>query len=118
MASETSGIPRPAIRKKTTDPETVSKLDSDWRFLCVNINNFPTEKSGDDKAKLDLLRATLYSSDADVMGITELGRNEFKMTTHNRPSEITKKWFTKVPYIGSCVDNILHFFDRHSPLYR
>ena len=93
MASENSGIPRPAMRKKTTDPETVSKCNADWRFLCLNINNFPTEKSGDDKAKLDLLRATLYASNADVMGITELGRNEYKMTTHNRPSEITKKWF-------------------------
>ena len=71
----------------------MNKRDSDWRFVCININNFPSERNGIDKAKFDLLKSTLYNCEADVMGITELGRNEYEMQLKNRPSEVSKQWF-------------------------
>ena len=50
---------------------------------------------GFEKAKFDLLKATLYTSDADIIGITELGSNEYEMPLNLRPSEIAKRWFEK-----------------------
>ena len=94
MASAPGGEPRPIMRWKTTEPQDCPKQDdSDWRILCININNFPSEKNGLEKMKHDLLKATLVSSDADVMGISEVGRNESKMDLSNRPSRIVKSWF-------------------------
>ena len=69
-----TGEPRPAMRWETSDPSTSIKCcDSDWRIIVININNFPSEKNGLEKAKFDLLKRTVIDSEADIVGITELG---------------------------------------------
>ena len=88
-----SGQSRPMKRWKTTEPTNCPKLnDDDWRILAVNVNNFPTEADGANKAKLDMLRKLVGASDSDIVGMSEIGRNEKKMKHKNKPSEIVKKW--------------------------
>ena len=93
QASGDNGNPRPIMRKKTIDPSACGKKDdTDWRIVSININNFPTEKDGHDKAKLDLLRETIHASGADLIGISEMGRNENNLPFQKRPSNVTKSW--------------------------
>ena len=76
-ALASTGEPRPTMRWETRDPSTCSKrCDSDWRIIAINTNSFPSEKNGLEKAKYDLLKKTVIDSEADIVGITELGRNE------------------------------------------
>ena len=82
------------MRWKTTEPNQCPKQrETDWRIMSININNFPSERNGLEKMKRDLLKATLIASDADVMGLSEIGRNEYNMDLENRPSKIMKSWF-------------------------
>ena len=81
------------MRWETMDPsDCEKKVETDWRIIAININNFPTEKNGIDKAKYDLLKKTITDSDADIVGISELGRNEDNLPFHMRPSNVIKKW--------------------------
>ena len=94
MASVSCSESRPTKRWEATEPnECQKKSDTDWRILAINVNNFPSEKNGFEKAKIDLLKATLILSDADVMGLSEVGRNEYKMDFERTPSNIAKQWF-------------------------
>ena len=95
QALTTNGESRPTMRWETKEPQRCPKRESDWRMMVININKFPTESSGQEKAKMDLLKQTMTGSEADVIGITELGRNENNLQLHNRPSNIVKKWFDK-----------------------
>jgi hypothetical protein len=75
------------------EPQQCSKKDeSDWRLMVININNFPTEYNGQEKAKFDILKQEITSSGADIIGLTELGRNENNLPNHSKPSNIVKKW--------------------------
>ena len=94
QASTLSGESRPVMRWKSTEPnECERQRDSDWRIMCVNINNFPSERNGFEKMKRDLLKAAMISSEADVIGVSEMGRNENNMDIDNRPSAIMRDWF-------------------------
>ena len=87
-----NGEPRPRMRWETTEPSTCGKkVDEDWRIIAININNFPSENNGLDKAKLDLLKKTISDSDAQIVGITELGGNEDNIAYHTRLSNVIKK---------------------------
>ena len=67
------GEPRPRMRWETTEPHICrKKKDSDWRIMTLNVNNFPSEKDGLDKAKHDLLKKTIADSEVDILGLTEL----------------------------------------------
>ena len=102
QASGDNGNPRPIMRKKTIDPSACDKKDdTDWRIVSININNFPTEKDGHDKAKLDLLRETIHASGADLIGISEMGRNENNLPFQKRPSNVTKSWVENGSSIAS-----------------
>ena len=57
-----------------------------------NINNFPSEISGEGKAKIDTLKSLIMKSDADICGLTEFGRNEDNISYQNRPSTQVKEW--------------------------
>lgn len=49
------GEPRPVMRWESKEPHKTQKKDeSDWRLMVVNINNFPTESNGSEKAKMDI----------------------------------------------------------------
>ena len=75
-----SGEPRPTMRWETIEPHTCwKKNDSDWRTMVLNINNFPSEIDGLDKAKYDLVKKTIADSEVDILGIIELGRNEYNI---------------------------------------
>ena len=93
QASGGNGNPRPVMREKTIDPSACGKkVDTDWRIVSININKFPTEKDGHDKAKLDLLRETIHASGADIIGISEMGRNENNLPFQKRPSWILDRF--------------------------
>ena len=97
-----NGSPRPVMREKTIDPSaSEKKVDTDWRIVSININNFPTEKDGHDKAKLDLLRETIHASGAEIIGISEMGRNENNLPFQKRPSNVTKAWVENGSSIAS-----------------
>ena len=84
------------MRWETTDPCTnPKKRDDDWRIIGININNFPSENNGLDKAKQDLLKKTISECDPEIVGITELGRNEDNIPYQMRPSNVIKKWTEK-----------------------
>ena len=84
------------MRWETMDPsDCEKKIESDWRIIAININNFPTEKNGIDKAKYDLLKKTIADSDADIVGISELGKNEDNIPFHQRPSNVIKQWMER-----------------------
>ena len=57
------------------------------------MNNFPAERNGFEKAKFDLLKTTMAASDADIIGMSEVGRNEYNMELENRPTTKIKEWF-------------------------
>ena len=102
QASGGNGSSRPVMREKTIDPSVCEKkVDTDWRIMSININNFPTEKDGHDKAKLDLLRETIHASGADITGIVEMGRNENNLTFQKRPTNVTKLWVENGSSIAS-----------------
>ena len=89
-----SGESRLKKRWETTEPSECPKgNDSDWRILCINVNNFPAERNGFEKAKFDLLKTTMAASDADIIGMSEVGRNEYNMELENRPTTKIKEWF-------------------------
>jgi hypothetical protein len=69
------------------------KKVTDWRLMVVNVNNFPTEYNAHEKAKYDILKQEITSSGAEVIGMTELGRNENNLPNQLKPSNIVKKWF-------------------------
>ena len=69
------------------------KKASDWRILCFNVNNFPSERNGSEKAKLDQVKEIMTRSDADIIGITEVGRNEYNVPYEQRPSKLVGGWF-------------------------
>jgi hypothetical protein len=71
------------------------KRATDWRILLSNINNFPTEGSGEGKAKIDTLKSLIMKSDADIFGFTEFGKNEDEISFQNRPSTQVKGWMNK-----------------------
>ena len=74
------------------EPQKCPKKDvTDWRLMVVNINNFPTEANGQEKAKFDILKQEIVSSNADIVGLTELGRNENNLPHYFKPSNIVKK---------------------------
>ena len=60
--------------------------------MALNINNFPSERDGLDKAKHDLLKKTIADSEVDILGLTELGRNEFNIPYSVRPSNVIQTW--------------------------
>ena len=82
------------MRWETMEPQKCPKKnEADWRLMVVNVNNFPTEYNGHEKAKFDILKHEMTSSGADVIGITELGRNENNLPSQSKPSNIVKKWY-------------------------
>ena len=88
--------PRPLMRWETTSPSLCNKKDeTDWRIVSLNVNNFPSENDGEQKAKRDALRREIAMSEGDIMGFTEIGRNENKLTHHHKPSNIIKRWLEK-----------------------
>jgi hypothetical protein len=79
------------MRWETKEPQKCpKKKETDWRLMVVNVNNFPTEYNGHEKAKYDILKQETTSSGADVIGITELGRNENNLPNQLKPSNIVK----------------------------
>ena len=88
------GEPRPVKRWKSKEPQNSSKkVDSDWRIMSINVNNFPTETNGLEKAKIDTVKQFMVSSETDIFGIIELGKNENNIPEKARPSKVVKKWF-------------------------
>ena len=63
------------MRWETTEPTLCPKKNNnDWRLISINVNNFPTERDGSEKAKRDLLRAMVGTSEAEIIGMNEVGR--------------------------------------------
>ena len=52
-------------------------------------------QDGVGKSKLDLLRRAIGHSESDIVGMTEIGRNEDLLTPQVRPSKVTKAWVEK-----------------------
>ena len=50
------------------------------------------ERNGLEKAKCDQLKQKITVSEADVVGITELGCNEYNMPYYSRPPNVAKIW--------------------------
>ena len=65
--------------------------EDDWRILAINVNNFPSEEDGANKAKLDMLRRLVGASDCDIIGMSEIGRNEKRMTNKHKSVEPCKR---------------------------
>ena len=63
--------------------------------MAINVNNFPSEQDGVEKSKLDLLRRAIGYSESDIVGMTEIGRNEDFLPPQVRPSKVTKAWVEK-----------------------
>ena len=95
-ASAISSESRPKMRWEATSPsESPKKCQSDWRLMAINVNNFPSEQDGVGKSKLDLLRRAIGQSESDIVGMTEIGRNEDLLPPQVRPSKVTKAWVEK-----------------------
>ena len=94
--SAMSSEPRPETRWEATSPsDSPKKCQSDWRLMAINVNNFPNEQDGVGKSKIDLLRRAIGYSEADIIGMTEIGRNEDLLPPQGRPSQVTKAWVEK-----------------------
>ena len=51
---------------------------NDWRILVGNINTFLRENNGENKAKLDLFKHLVTSSDCDLLLLSEHNTNLLK----------------------------------------
>ena len=78
--------------RRETELGSLRKMENDWRIMLHNINNFPSEGSGEGKAKIDTLKSLIMKSDADFLGFTEFGRNEDNIPFQNRPSTLVRGW--------------------------
>ena len=91
------GEPRPVKRWKSKEPQNSSKkVDSDWRIMSINVNNFPMETNGLEKAKIDTVKQFMVSSETDIFGIIELGKNENNIPEKARPSKVVTKMVRKL----------------------
>ena len=95
QALTTNGRSGPVTRRESVSVAQ-RKRATDWRILLSNINNFPTEGSGEGKAKIDTLKSLIMKSDADIFGFTEFGKNEDKIPYQNRPSTQVRGWMNNV----------------------
>ena len=83
----------PKMRKNSIrDPTECPKRDEDWRLVAININGFPTEANGEEKAKRDRLKDLITRGNVDIAGLTETARNERKIPHKRRPTTIIKHW--------------------------
>ena len=81
------------MRCETKEPNIcIKKCETDWRLISININSFPTERNGIEKGKYDLLKQTIAESEADIVGISELGKNENNIPYYSRLSNVIKTW--------------------------
>ena len=60
--------------------------------MALNINGFPTEHNGEEKAKRDKLKDLATRGVIDILGLTETARNEDQIEYHRRPTVVLKTW--------------------------
>jgi len=56
-----------------------------WRILVENINTFPKENNGENKAKLDLFKHLVTSSDCDILLLSEHNMNVLRTEHRSSP---------------------------------
>jgi len=67
--------------------------NTDWRILIGNVNTFPREKSGENKAKLDMLKHLVTSSDCNILLLSEHNMNVLRTEHRGRPGSLMKNWW-------------------------
>ena len=91
------------MRWETKEPNIcIKKCETDWRLISININSFPTERNGIEKGKYDLLKQTIAESEADIVGISELGKNENNIPYYSRLSNVIKTWVENGAATAAC----------------
>ena len=67
--------------------------NSDWRILIGNINTFPKENNGENKAKLDLFKHLVTSNDCDILLLSEHNMNVLRTEHRSRPGTLMRNWW-------------------------